>query len=140
MTTKLIDMSLVERINVDFITAFKAGETEKKNFLGLIKSEIKANEGRGISPTDENVIKVLNKMNKSLVESLAMGSIEAESEIKILNGYLPKLMSEDEIKREVENIISEGASNIGMVMGAFNKKFSGKADNKMVSKIAGQLL
>ena len=122
------------------MTAFKSGETDKKNFLGLIKSEIKANEARGISPTDENVIKVLNKMNKSLMEALASGNTEAEDEINILSEYLPKLMSEDEIKIEVESIISEGASNIGMVMGAFNKKFSGKADNKLVSKIAGQLL
>jgi uncharacterized protein len=140
MTTKLIDMNLIERISADFMTAFKSGETDKKNFLGLIKSEIKANEGRGISPTDENVIKVLNKMNKSLIETLASGNTEAEDEINILSEYLPKLMSEDEIKIEVESIISEGASNIGMVMGAFNKKFSGKADNKLVSKIAGQLL
>lgn len=122
------------------MTAFKSGETSKKNFLGLIKSEIKANEGRGISPTDENVLKVLNKMNKSLIETLASGNTEAEDEIKILSEYLPKLMSEDDIKIEVESIISDGASNIGMVMGAFNKKFSGKADNKLVSKIAGQLL
>lgn len=133
-------MSLINKINTDFISAFKSGETDKKNFLGLIKSEVKANEGRGISPTDENVLKVLNKMNKSLKESLSSGNEEAKNEIEIISSYLPELMTEDEIKKEVDIIISEGASNIGMVMGAFNKKFSGKADNKLVSKIAKQLL
>jgi uncharacterized protein YqeY len=132
--------TLKEKINQDFMVAFKSKEMEKKNFLGVIKGEIQNAEGRGVESNDENVMNILKKVEKSLKESIKSGDVESEFQLNILNEYLPKLMSSEEVKKEVELIIQEGAKNIGMVMGAFNKKFQGKADNSEVRKFAEEIL
>jgi uncharacterized protein YqeY len=133
-------ITLKEKINQDFMLAFKSKEMKKKNFLGVIKGEIQNAEGRGVESNDENVMSILKKVEKSLKESIKSGDVEAEFQLNILNEYLPKLMSSEEVKKEVELIVQEGAKNIGMVMGAFNKKFQGKADNSEVRKFAEEIL
>lgn len=133
-------ITLKEKINQDFMLAFKSKEMEKKNFLGVIKGEIQNAEGRGVESNDENVMSILKKVEKSLKESIKSGDVESEFQLNILNEYLPKLMSSEEVKKEVELIVQEGAKNIGMVMGAFNKKFQGKADNSEVRKFAEEIL
>jgi uncharacterized protein YqeY len=69
---------------------------------------------------------------------------EDKAELSIVESYLPKQMSEVELRVAVEQIITEtGAKSlveIGKVMNGFNAKFSGKADNKIVSTIAKELL
>lgn len=132
--------NLKEKINQDFMTAFKSREMEKKNFLGVVKGEIQNAEGRGVESNDENVMDILKKIEKSLKESANSGDEEAKFQLNILNAYLPKLMSVDEIRKEVEVIVQEGATNLGMVMGAFNKKFKGKADNAEVRKVTEEIL
>jgi uncharacterized protein YqeY len=132
--------TLKEKINQDFMTAFKSKEMEKKNFLGVIKGEIQNAEGRGVESTDENVMSILKKVEKSLKESIKSGDVESEFQLNILNDYLPKLMTTEEVRKEVEIIVNDGANNIGMIMGAFNKKFQGKADNSEVRKVAEEVL
>jgi uncharacterized protein YqeY len=132
--------TLKEKINQDFMVAFKSKEMEKKNFLGVIKGEIQNAEGRGVESNDENVMSILKKVEKSLKESIKSGDVESEFQLNILNEYLPKLMSSEDVKKEVELIVQEGAKNIGMVMGSFNKKFQGKADNSEVRKFAEEIL
>ena len=132
--------NLKEKINQDFMIAFKNKEMEKKNFLGVIKGEIQNAEGRGVESNDENVMSILKKVEKSLKESIKSGDVESEFQLNILNEYLPKLMSSEDVKKEVELIVQEGAKNIGMVMGYFNKKFQGKADNSEVRKFAEEIL
>lgn len=132
--------NLKEKLNSDFMTAFKNKEMEKKNFLGVVKGEIQNAEGRGIESTDENVLMILKKVEKSLKESANSGDEEAKFQLDVLKDYLPKLMSVDEIRKEVEIIVQEGAKNLGMVMGAFNKKFKGKADNNEVRKVTEEIL
>ena len=62
----------------------------------------------------------------------------------IIEAYLPKMMSEDEIKTELTKLIAEsGATSpaeMGKVMGLANKAFAGKADNKIVSTLVKELL
>ncbi len=132
--------NLKEKINQDFMIAFKNKEMEKKNFLGVIKGEIQNAEGRGVESIDENVMSILKKVEKSLKESIKSGDGESAMQLEFLNDYLPSLMSSEEVKKEIELIIKEGSTNIGMVMGAFNKKFKGKADNSEVRKFAEELL
>ena len=61
--------TLKEKINSDFMVAFKNKEMDKKNFLGLIKGEIQLQEGRGVESTDENILIVLKKLEKSLSQN-----------------------------------------------------------------------
>jgi uncharacterized protein YqeY len=130
-------MTLKEQISKDFITAFKAKEMEKKNFLGLIKGEIQTSEGRGIVSTDENVLTILKKVEKSLKQT---NTDESLKELEYIKGYLPTMMSEELIRVTIQGMINNGANNIGQIMGGFNTQFKGKADNKLVSQIIKELL
>jgi uncharacterized protein YqeY len=62
----------------------------------------------------------------------------------VMEEYLPKQLSEDEIKTQLQTIITSvgatGAADMGKVMGAATKHFAGKADNKVVSQLVKQLL
>jgi uncharacterized protein YqeY len=126
-------MTLKERINVDYMTAFKAARlTEKsedvskyvttKNLLSVIKGEIQTiekNTGTE-SMTDDEVIKIIAKTKKSLDETNSkFPSEQTKTELAIIESYLPKQMSVNEIETKVKQLISEGAENIGTVMKAF---------------------
>ena len=139
--------TLKEIISKNYVEAFKAGEKVKKNLLGVVKSEITTLE-KNINTEnlpDAEVIKILNKISKNLKETLSQtDNEESKIELSIIEAYLPQQMSEAELRTVIEQIISEtGAKSpgeIGKVMGGFNAKFAGKADNKTVSIITKELL
>jgi uncharacterized protein len=137
-------MLLKERINTDFMEAYKAKNMEKKNFLGVLKGAIQTQEGKQIESTDENVLKVIKSFEKGLNETIESKTKIGEdisqqlSEKSYLEAYLPTLMSDDEIRSIVKEILNrEGVNrNQGALMGIFNKEQKGNAfDNKTVSKI-----
>lgn len=136
-------MTLKEKIKLDFISAYKDKDFTLKNFLGVILGNIETNIGKGIQSTDENVLKVIKSLEKSInetIESLRKEGLDTsvqEKELSYLKPYLPTLMSEEEIKAIVNEIISRPINkNIGFLMGTFNKENQGKAfDNKVVSNI-----
>ena len=137
-------MSLKEKINADFMEAYKAKDMDKKNFLGVLKGSIQTQEGKMIESTDENVLKVIKTFEKSINEmlqsniKLGVSTEEQERELSYLKPYLPTLMSESEIRSLVKAILTRDGinKNIGFLMGVFNKEQNGKAfDNKLVSTI-----
>ncbi len=142
-------MNLKEQINADFMEAYKNKDMNKKNFLGVVKGAIQTQEskkdqnGNFIESTDENVLKVLKSLEKGINETIdglifsGLPITEQEQELSYLKPYLPTLMSEEEIRVNVHQvIIASGETNMGKIMGLFNKTFNGKAfDNKLVSKI-----
>ena len=130
-------MSLREQINAEFMTAFKNKEMEKKNFLGVLKGEIQNEEGRGVSVTDEVVLSILKKMEKSLTQT---NTDESLKELEYIKPYLPKLMDEFSIRSIIRTFKKDGIDNVGKMMGAFNKVYKGKADNTLVSKIVKEVL
>ena len=132
-------MTLKERITADYMTAFKAKDTTAKNLLSVIKGEIQTIEkNTGVeSLPDEDVLKIIAKTKKSLDETNSkFPSDETSTELAIVEAYLPKQMSIEEIEEKVRQLISEGANNIGMVMKAFadlpaDKKAVGAAFAKL---------
>lgn len=128
---------LKERINADFMSAFKNKETEKKNFLGVVKGEIQNEEGRSGSATDEVVVAILRKMEKSLTQTNTPDSLK---ELEYIKPYLPAQMGSDRIREIVSNYKLNGLVNVGQIMGEFNKNFKGQADNKIVSEIVKEVL
>ena len=146
-------MTLEEKINPELKAAMLAKDEAALRALRAVKSAIllAKTSGEGtISAEDE--IKMLQKLVKQRKESLeiyqtqnradlAKGEIE---EIAVIEKFLPKQMSEDEIKEELKKIIAQvGATStaeMGKVMGAASKHFAGKADNKVVSQLVKQLL
>jgi uncharacterized protein YqeY len=130
-------MTLKERINADFMVAFKNKEMDKKNFLGVIKGEIQNTELRGISPTDENVLNILRKMEKSLTQT---NTPESLSELEYIKPYLPLMMSESLCREKIAMMIGSGVTSMGQIMGEFNKHYKGLVDNKMISSILKETL
>lgn len=130
-------MNLKERINADFMTAFKSKEMEKKNFLGVVKGEIQTEEGRSGQANDDVVLGILKKIEKSLVQTNTKESLE---ELEYIKPYLPTLMDDILIRSIIESYKNTGVNNVGQMMGTFNKEYKGKADNSLVSKIVKEVL
>jgi uncharacterized protein YqeY len=128
-------MNLKEQINADFLEAFKAKDMEKKNFLGLLKGEIQNEEGRGTVTTDETVMGILRKMEKALKQT---DNAQSLVELRYMDPYLPKLMSEDKIRTIILEYKSEGFNNVGQIMGRFNREYKNLADMKLVSEIIAE--
>jgi uncharacterized protein YqeY len=130
-------MSLKERINADFMAAFKAKEMEKKNFLGVVKGEIQNEAGRSGKDDDETVMGILKKIEKSLKQT---NTTESLTELEYIKPYLPVMMDEISIRSIIRTFKKEGIDDVGKMMGAFNKVYKGKADNAVVSKIVKEVL
>ena len=130
-------MKLTERINTDFMLAFKAKEMEKKNFLGVVKGEIQNEVGRSGKDDDETVMGILKKIEKSLKQT---NTAESLAELEYIKPYLPSLMGEDRIREIILGLKTDGVTDMGKMMGAFNKDYRGQADNAVVSKIVKEVL
>ncbi len=131
-------MTLKERISADFMLAFKAKEMERKNFLGVVKGEIQNEEGRGTVATDEVVLSILRKMEKSLTQT---NTEESLGELEYIKPYLPKMMEAEDIEAIILGYSNDkGLSNMGDMMKEFNANFKGKADNKLVSSIINKVI
>lgn len=141
-------MQLKNKINEDYMVAFKTKNDTAKSVLSVIKGEIQTQEKKENVQhlSDENVLKILNKMVKSLKETLAAISgdetrgdmvSKTQTEMSIIESYLPKELSISEIEEKLDKIIASGANNIGMIM----KEFSSlPVDKKIVSELAKQKL
>lgn len=128
-------MILKEKINADYMTAFKNKNTTAKNLLSVIKGEIQTIEkNNGIEDlSDDDVLKILTKTKKSLDETRSkFPSDQVNEEIDIVESYLPKKMSETEIIEKIKDLIEGGAGNIAEIMRAFSNL---PADRKLVSQI-----
>jgi len=130
------------------MTAFKSKNTVAKNLLSVVKGEIQTQEkNTGVENlSDEDVLKILNKTAKSLnetIKSLAPVDgkgedlVQAVAELAIIQGYLPKQMSKEEVADKVTELVNSGITQIGAIM----KEFSNlPADKKMVSEVIKELV
>lgn len=147
-------MTLEERINADIKAAMLAKERKKLDALRAVKSAIlllKTN-GSGEAISEEAEIACLQKLVKQRKESAELYKQQNRMDLyedeafqqAVIEAYLPEQMSEEEIRTELQKIISEtGASSVkdmGKVMGTAQKAFAGRADNKVVSTIVKELL
>ena len=122
-------MSLKAKINADYLSAFKNKDVVTKNILSVVKGECQTFEkNNGIDNiSDDEVTKILNKNVKSLKETISLmneGTSKelTKKELEILESYLPKQMSEDEIRVKITELIENGeANNIAEVMRIFGK-------------------
>jgi uncharacterized protein YqeY len=83
------------------------------------------------------VLGILKKMEKSLTQT---NTPESLKELEYIKPYLPQMMSENLIREKVTTYIMSGLTNLGQIMGEFNKNYKGLVDNKTVSMIAKELL
>ena len=141
---------LFPKINKDLQAAMKAGDTLRLETIRMMKSKILLVNARGDLP-DAEIIKILLKYMKSLKQSVEEfkkvnrpdAAEKVEKEIKIIQEYLPKQLSEDETRELVKKTMAEvGASSpkeTGMVMKKIMSEHAG-IDGATVKRIVSELL
>ncbi len=148
-------MSLTERIATDLIAAMKAKEKVALEAIRAAKTAFtlaRAEKGAGSVLTEEEELKIIQKLVKQRKESAAIyhqqnrpDLYEKEiSEAEILEKYMPAKLSDDELtailKRIIEQVGATSQSDMGRVMGAAMKELTGKADGSEISVRVKQLL
>lgn len=148
-------MALEEKIMAELKAAMLAKDEKSLRSLRAVKAAIivaKTSEGAGGILKEEDEIKLLQKLVKQRKDSLEIFekqnredlAVKEREEIEVIEKFLPKQMSHEELKEVIAGIIKEtGASSpadMGKVMGAANKQLAGKADGKTISGIVKELL
>jgi hypothetical protein len=148
-------MSLEERINNDIKAAMLAKEKVRLEALRAVKSAIllaKTEKGHAEALTADTELKLLQKQVKQRKESAEIYQQQnrpelAEKELAeaaVIEDYLPKMLSEEELTAELKRIIDQvGAkapSDMGKVMGVATKALAGKADGRAISERVKALL
>lgn len=148
-------MGLKEQIDSDIKEAMKAKNKEELTALRSIKSLIllaETEKGVKESISEDTEMKLLMKAAKQRKESAETYQAnnrpelaEAELvELKVIERYLPKQMSDEELKAKIEEIVKKvgasGPSDMGKVMGVATKELAGKADGKAISATVKNVL
>ena len=146
-------MSFTEKINADIKTAMLAKDKDRLAALRDIKSKLllEATSGSG-EVSEEAALKIVMKLHKQRVEAHGIYVAQNREDLaadelfqaNVMEEYLPKMMSEEEVRAEVlAAIASTGASSpqeMGKVMGVLSSKLAGKADGKMISTLVKEEL
>lgn len=152
-------MNLKEKIQKDFIGAFKGKDAPRLSLLKMLQAEIhnaeiakRTKTGKESSLDDEEIIDVVSreiKKRKDAVELYEKGNRKElaekeKAEIEILSAYLPEQISEEEIINLVKKAIGQsGATSVkemGRVMAILMPQIKGRADNFLVSSIVKEML
>lgn len=146
-------MGFVDIINADIKSAMLAKEKEKLAALRDIKSKLmlEATSGNG-EVSEVDAMKIVMKLYKQRMETYDLYIKEGREDLakdekdqaEVIGVYLPKMLSAEEVKTEVEKAIaSTGASgpqDMGKVMGVLSSKLGGKADGKLIAETVKSLL
>ena len=148
-------MALFEQVSHDIVTAMKAKDKVRLEALRNIKKlfiEAKTAPGANDELTDEAALKILAKMAKQGKDTAALYTSQnrpdlAEEElaqVSVVEEYLPKQLTAEELEAEVKSIIAEvgaaGPKDMGKVMGVASRKLAGRAEGRAISTLVKQLL
>jgi uncharacterized protein YqeY len=140
---------IATRLRADQITSRKAADKDRTLVLGTVLASLKNRELElGASPGDAEVVDVLRKQIKQLLDSVEQyrkGAREdlatrEEFEIGVLKGYLPPDADPEEIRAAARQAVREGATELGRLMGVLMARFKGTADGKVINQIAREAL
>jgi uncharacterized protein YqeY len=148
-------MSLEQKIMADLKTAMLAKDEKSLRSLRAIKAAIllaKTSEGAGGELKEDDEIKLLQKLVKQRKDSLEIYQQQnrtdlaqkEQEEIEVIEKFLPKQFSAEELQLEIKKIIAEtgatSSADMGKVMGVATKKLAGKADGKTISATVREML
>jgi len=151
----MTESSLTARIDQDIIAAMKARDAERTSTLRMVKTALKNKEIEKRQPLTEaegqQILTTLIKQRRESVEQFTKGNrpelaAKEASEIKLIEGYMPKAAGEEEIRQFVQQTIAElsasGATlspkDMGTVMKAVQSRIQAagvRADGRQVSEI-----
>ena len=152
-------MNLQQQIDADLKAAMLARDEPRKLALRSVKTamqnavvEKRSSAGLDATLTDEEVLQVINQQAKQRRESISEFSRAGrddlvpneESQLAVLEEYLPQQLSREEIAVVVQSVIDEtgaqGPKDLGIVMRGSMAQLQGKADGKLVNEVARELL
>ncbi len=148
-------MSLEQNVMTELKTAMLSKDEKSLRSLRAIKAAIinlKTSEGFSGEVKEEDEIKMLQKLVKQRKESLEIYEKQNRNdlaekereEIGVIEKFLPKQMSEDELKGVIAEVIKQTRAStqadMGKVMGIANKQLAGKADGKTIAAVVKELL
>ena len=147
-------MSIATTINDHIKQAMLAKDKDRLAALRDVKSKIllEATSGSGAEVSDEVAMKICLKLYKQRMETyelyMAQGREDLASDemiqAKVIEEFLPKQLSEDEIKAEINEAIASlgvsGPQDMGKLMGHLSAKLSGKADGKLIATLVKAVL
>ena len=135
------------RLNADLKSAMKEKDTLRLNAIRLVKKyiqELETSVGHNGEATDGEIMKIISKLVKQGKDSADQyknaGRIdlydEEMSQVTVLENYLPRQMTDEEIAVEIDKVMSEtGSTNMGVLMKELNVRLAGRADGKTISRI-----
>ena len=147
-------MSLELTISEAIKTAMKDKDKVALDSLRAVKSQIMLlkTEAKGAEVSPEQEIAILQRMIKQRKDSYEQFTAQnradlaevEEAQMKVIEKFLPKQLSAEELETEMKKIIAEtgaeSAKDLGKVMGAASKALAGKSDGKSISEMAKKLL
>jgi len=146
-------ISLKDRLREDLAAAMRDGDAKRRDVLRMMLAAIKQEEvDQQIELNDDGVQAILTKQAKQRRESIADAEkanrpdlvAQEEAELLIIGEYLPKQLTEDEIRTAAVDVIEQtgasGMQDMGRVMGQLMPTFQGQADGGLVSRVVRELL
>ena len=148
-------MALYDQVSNDIKEAMKARDKVRLETLRNIKKvflEAKTAPGANDTLEDADALKILQKLAKqgretaqTYIDNNRQDLADEElAQAKVIEEYLPKPLSGEEIEKEVKDIIAQtgaqGMKDMGKVMGMASKKMAGRADGRAISNIVKKLL
>lgn len=142
-----IKMNMKDRLYEDLRSAMRCKDTSRLTTIRLVKKyiqELETSVGHNGEATDAEILKIIQKLVKqgkdaaSQYETAGRTDLynEEMNQVSILEGYLPKQMSDDEISIEIDKVMLEtGSTNMGVLMKELNARLAGRADGKTISRI-----
>ena len=132
-------MTLQEQIKKDLTSAMKAKDDVKKNTIRVIMGEFSRMDEKELS--DDDVVRVLKKLVKAEKETLERSGDAGDSPyIRLIEGYLPQMASEEDIREWIkENIDLTQFKNKMQAMKPIMRNFGSGVDGNTVKKILGEM-
>jgi hypothetical protein len=148
-----MENNLKNKIDADFLEAYKSHNDEKVSVLRMLRSALKNAEIENKAAlADSDVIGVIKKeikLRKETIETYQKAGREEaankeQKEIPILEAYLPQQLDENKIREIADNVISDiGAtqmSQMGQVIGKIMQQYGDSVDGGTVSKVVREIL
>ncbi len=141
--------SVADALRAAMNTARKAQDKDRTLVLGTILANLKNREIDLRRPaTDEEVVEVLRKGIKIRREAIEQYTAAArtdlagveQSQIAVLEEFLPPAVDPEEIRAAVREVIAGGAKDLGKVMGQIVPRYKGRADGKVINQIVREEL
>lgn len=147
-------MSFTETINSAIKTAMLAKDKDRLAALRDIKSKLllEATSGGSGEVSEEAAMKICMKLHKQRIETYDLYIAQNREDLaadelfqaKVIEEYLPKMLSEEEVRSEVIAAIAQTGANgpqeMGKVMGVLSSKLAGKADGKLIATLVKEEL